>query len=78
MKALNLESLWNLFSDGVLPVLNPYLLPQEQVHTARIMAPSSAAIDWDMLKPQVLRLLSEGKKRQEVVEEISKDGTNIT
>lgn len=42
------------------------------------MAPGSVAADWERLKPKILRLLEAGKKRREVVKEISKDGSSIS
>jgi hypothetical protein len=43
-----------------------------------IMPPGSTAIDWQALKPDILRLLSIGKTRKDVAQEISRDGTSIT
>lgn len=43
-----------------------------------IMTPSSSAIDWEILKPKILRLLSAGRTRKDVIEEISRDGSSIT
>ncbi|KAH8766108.1 hypothetical protein F5883DRAFT_97450 [Diaporthe sp. PMI_573] len=42
------------------------------------MPPGSTAIDWQALKPDILRLLSIGKTRKDVAQEISRDGTSIT
>lgn len=42
------------------------------------MASSSSAIDWEILKPKILRLLAAGKTRRDVLQEISKDGSRIT
>lgn len=42
------------------------------------MAPRSSTIDWETLRPKILRRLSEGRTRKEVIEEFSRDGSSIT
>lgn len=38
----------------------------------------ASAVDWETLKPKILRLLSAGRTRKDVIEEISRDGSSIT
>ncbi|KAG8163991.1 hypothetical protein KVR01_005909 [Diaporthe batatas] len=42
------------------------------------MPQRSSAIDWEALKPEILRLLSAGQSRKQVIEEVSRNGRSIT